>query len=40
VTPRWLAEPEGWQPLFFEAYGIEPDPDRIRLYRALWNDEP
>lgn len=31
---------EGWQPLFFEAYGIERDEDRIRHYRALWNDEP
>jgi kanamycin kinase len=31
---------DGWQPLFFEAYGIAPDPDRIRHYRALWNDEP
>lgn len=31
---------EGWQPLFFEAYGIERDEHSIRHYRALWNDEP
>ncbi len=28
---------EGWQPLFFSAYGIERDEDSIRRYRALWN---
>ena len=31
---------EGWQPVFFAAYGIERDEDRIRHYRALWNAEP
>ena len=31
---------EGWQPVFFETYGIEPDGPRIHHYRALWNDEP
>jgi kanamycin kinase len=31
---------EGWQPLFFDAYGIARDEDRIHHYRALWNDEP
>ena len=30
---------EGHQPEFFEAYGIEPDEDRIRYYRALWDLE-
>lgn len=28
---------EGWQPEFFAAYGVRPDADRIRFYRALWN---
>jgi kanamycin kinase len=27
---------EGHQAEFFDAYGIEPDYDRIRYYRALW----
>jgi kanamycin kinase len=26
----------GYEPLFYEAYGVEPDPDRIRFYRLLW----
>lgn len=26
-----------WEPEFFAAYGIEPDPERIAFYRALWN---
>ena len=31
----------GWQPELFAAYGVEPDAERIRFYRALWNaDEP
>ena len=30
---------EGHQGEFFEAYGIEPDEDRIRYYRALWELE-
>lgn len=27
----------GWAPLFLDAYGIDPDEDRLRWYRALWN---
>ena len=23
--------------LFFETYGVKPDPERIRIYRALWD---
>ena len=30
---------EGHQDELFEAYGISPDPDRIRYYRALWDLE-
>jgi kanamycin kinase len=30
---------EGHQQEFFAAYGIEPDPDRIRYYRKLWDLE-
>ena len=30
---------EGHQAEFFEAYGIEPDPERIGYYRALWHLE-
>jgi kanamycin kinase len=30
---------EGHQHELFEAYGIEPDADRIRYYRALWDVE-
>jgi kanamycin kinase len=30
----------GWQTEFFAAYGIAPDVDRIRLYRALWDAAP
>jgi kanamycin kinase len=30
---------EGHQPEFFDAYGIAPDEDRIRYYRALWDLE-
>ena len=27
----------GYQPTFFRAYGIEPDPRRIAYYRLLWD---
>jgi len=27
----------GWEPVFFAAYGIEPDPERIAFYRWLWD---
>jgi kanamycin kinase len=30
---------EGHQGEFFDAYGIDPDEDRIRYYRALWDLE-
>ena len=30
---------EGHQAEFFAAYGIEPDAERIRYYRALWEQE-
>jgi kanamycin kinase len=30
---------EGHQQELFDAYGIEPDEDRIRFYRALWEQE-
>lgn len=30
---------KGHQPEFFDAYGITPDEDRIRYYRALWHLE-
>ena len=32
----WNAGP-GWEELFFESYGVEPDPDRIRCYRLLYD---
>ena len=31
---------DGWQPLFFDAYGIARDDDLVAHYRALWNAEP
>ncbi len=30
---------EGHQQELFDAYGIEPDPERIAYYRALWEQE-
>jgi kanamycin kinase len=30
---------EGHQDEFFGAYGVEPDVERIRYYRALWHQE-
>ncbi len=30
---------EGHQHEFFTAYGVEPDDERIRYYRALWHQE-
>ena len=30
---------EGHEPAFYEAYGIEPDEERIDYYRALWDLE-
>lgn len=32
---------DGWQGVFFDAYGLDRDEPRIRFYRALWeNDDP
>lgn len=28
---------DGWEDLFFDAYGIERDEERIRYYRAVWD---
>ena len=28
---------DGWEELFFDTYGIEPDPERIAYYRLLWD---
>jgi kanamycin kinase len=47
VADRWWdiaigAWSTGWnfgtefEPLFYESYGIAPDPDRISFYRLLW----
>lgn len=30
---------DGYRDEFFDAYGIAPDPERIRYYRALWDAE-
>ncbi|MBI5161003.1 MAG: phosphotransferase [Micrococcales bacterium] len=29
----------GWDGAFYDAYGIQPDAERIRWYRALWHAE-
>jgi kanamycin kinase len=26
----------GWEDMFFDAYGVDPDPERIDYYRLLW----
>ena len=31
----WNFGPE-YEPLFYESYGVAPDPDRIAFYRLLW----
>jgi kanamycin kinase len=47
VADRWWdiaigAWSTGWnfgvefEPLFYESYGIEPEPERIGFYRLLW----
>jgi kanamycin kinase len=28
---------DGWEPAFFDAYGIAPDAERIAYHRLLWN---
>jgi len=30
----------GYQDEYFAAYGVAPDPDRIRFYRRLWDTSP
>ncbi|MFD1720436.1 aminoglycoside 3'-phosphotransferase [Amnibacterium endophyticum] len=29
----------GWEPLFFDAYGVVPDPARLAWFRRLWDAE-
>lgn len=36
MSLEWNYGP-GWDALFLEAYGIDPDPVRTAYYRALWN---
>ncbi|WP_375387462.1 phosphotransferase [uncultured Amnibacterium sp.] len=38
MSLEWNFGP-GWEPLFFDAYGIEPDDDRIAYFRRLWHAE-
>ena len=35
-STTWNVGP-GWEELFYESYGIEPDADRIRFYRLLYD---
>lgn len=37
MSIEWNYGP-GFEHLYFEGYGIEPDPERIDYYRRLWND--
>jgi aminoglycoside phosphotransferase len=30
----------GWEPVFYDAYGVDPDPVRIAYYRLLWELGP
>jgi kanamycin kinase len=32
----WNVGP-GWEDLFYEAYGVQPDTDRIAFYRLLYD---
>jgi aminoglycoside phosphotransferase len=36
---EWNYGPE-WEPLLLSAYGVDPDPDRTRYYRLLWDVGP
>lgn len=38
MSLQWNYGP-GWDPYFFDAYGITPDPARIAYYQALWRAE-
>jgi kanamycin kinase len=35
-STTWNLGP-GWEPAFLEAYGIDPDPERIAYYRLLYD---
>lgn len=35
-STRWNYGP-GWEDLFYDSYGIDPDGERIRFYRLLWD---
>jgi kanamycin kinase len=35
----WNYGPQ-WEGLLLSAYGIDPDPDRTRYYRLLWDLGP
>lgn len=40
AVATWSAEwnfGPGWEELLLDAYGIQPDPDRTRYYRLLWD---
>lgn len=36
MSLEWNYGP-GWDAQFFDAYGVRPEPDRIRYFRALWD---
>ena len=38
MSLEWNYGP-GWDGLFYEVYGIKPDPDRTAYYRELWGSE-
>ncbi len=40
AVATWSAEwnyGPGWEPLLLDTYGVEPDPERTRYYRLLWD---
>jgi kanamycin kinase len=37
-STEWNYGP-GWEETYLEAYGVHPDPERIRYYRQLWDME-
>jgi kanamycin kinase len=38
MSLEWNYGP-GWEPAFYDAYGIAADPERIAYYRGLWDAE-
>jgi aminoglycoside phosphotransferase len=38
-STRWNYGP-GWEAALLDAYGVEPDPERIAYYRLLWDLDP